>query len=129
MLQFHQQYPPARKCWIINTGLTGQITHTMVKWLGQLCGTLEMIQVVRKRPTDPGMLPHLLMAAVAATKLHYLKLSGTTIKSAELCSLAFLRQLQCILLEDCYVTLEDGLQMHSIHGLTALQSLQVSPHP
>ena len=122
MLHVHQQYPPARKQWIITTCPRERnlpalfITHSMVKWLGQICGTLEMLTVVKKMSTDADMLPHLLVAAKAAPKLHNLKILGSSIKSADLCGLAFLRQLQQLSLENCLV--EDGPRMHGIHCLS-----------
>ena len=100
------------------------ITHPMVKWLGQLCGTLETLTVDIKMKRNGGMLPQFLMAAQGAIRLHSLKFLGQ-IESADLCSLAFLRQVRQLSLEDCQL-FGEGPQLHGIQCLSGLQSLQVS---
>ena len=134
MLQIHRQCPPARKHWIIaNRFKEGKdipgplITRPMLEWLKRLSGTLEMLTVDRNKPTDAGMLPQLLMVAAAATKLYSLAMSGSTIDSADLCSLGFLRQLRQLWFENCHVP-GAGHHMHDIHCLSGLRSLQVCPH-
>ena len=85
-----------------------------------------MLILDRKKGTHcTGMLPQLLMAAVAAHKLNSLKIMGSPIQSADLYSLAFLDQLQQLAFENCSIS-GTNFHLHDIHYLSGLQSLQVS---
>ena len=134
MLQIHKQHPSTRTNYGIRSRFRNQeelpgpfITLPMVKWLGQLCGTLESLTVDKRGGAmQAGMLPQLLMAARDATKLRSIRMLSCPIEMADLCSLALLSQLRHLTLEKCPLSV-DGPQMYGLQCLSSLQSLQVRP--